>query len=332
MHPIIELVLEYRQLSKLKSTYVDALPLLVNPRTGRVHTSYHQTGTVTGRLSSSDPNLQNIPIRTEVGRQVRRAFIAEEGCLFLSADYSQVELRVMAHISQDQGLLSAFEQGEDIHASTAATVMNVPLSQVTPEMRRIAKSINFGLSYGMGAYGLAQRTGLSQEEAAEFIANYFARYPQVGEYIEETKRMAREKGYVSTLLGRRRYFPELRSTSRAHGRVKRAVERMAINMPIQGSAADILKIAMIRLYGALQERGLASRLILQVHDELVLEVPEGEAKTVAPLVRSVMEGAYELRAPLKVDIKVGKNWEEMSLSLQDPVPRGPVGKGQGYKP
>jgi len=315
MHPVIELVLEYRQLSKLKSTYLDALPLLVNPRTGRVHTSYHQTGTVTGRISSSDPNLQNIPIRTEIGRQVRRAFVAEEGCLLLSGDYSQVELRIMADISQDLGLLSAFERGEDIHASTAATVMDVPLSQVTPEMRRIAKSINFGLSYGMGAYGLAQRTGLSQEEAAEFIANYFARYPQVGEYIEETKRMAREKGYVSTLLGRRRYFPELRSTSRAHGRVKRAAERMAINMPIQGSAADILKIAMIRLYGALQEKGLTSRLTLQVHDELVLEVPEGEVSTVAPLVRSVMEGAYELRAPLKVDVKVGKNWEEMSLSL-----------------
>jgi len=328
MHPIIELVLEHRQLSKLKSTYVDALPLLVNPRTGRVHTSYNQTGTVTGRISSSDPNLQNIPIRTEIGREVRRAFIAEEGCLLLSADYSQVELRIMAHISQDPGLISAFDRGEDIHASTAATVMDVPLSQVTPEMRRIAKSINFGLSYGMGAYGLAQRTGLSHEEAAEFIANYFARYPKVQEYIEETKRMAREKGYVSTLLGRRRYFPELQSTSRAHDRVKRAAERMAINMPIQGSAADIIKIAMIRLHRALQEKGLASRLTLQVHDELVLEVPEEEVKTVAPLVRSVMEGAYELRAPLKVDIKVGKNWEEMSLSLQDPVPRDPVGKGQ----
>jgi len=328
MHPLIELVLEHRQLSKLKSTYLDALPLLVNRRTGRVHTSYNQTGTVTGRISSSDPNLQNIPIRTEIGRKVRRAFIAEEGCLLLSADYSQVELRIMAHISQDAGLLSAFERGEDIHASTAATVMDVPLSQVTPEMRRIAKSINFGLSYGMGAYGLAQRTGLSREEAAEFIANYFARYPQVGEYVEETKRMAREKGYVSTLLGRRRYFPELRSTSRAHGRVERAAERMAINMPIQGSAADILKIAMIRLHGALQEKGLASRLTLQVHDELVLEVPERELKTVAPLVRSVMEGAYGLRAPLKVDIKVGKNWEEMSL--QDPVPRDPIGKGQEY--
>jgi len=311
MHPIIELVLEYRQLSKLKSTYVDALPLLVNPRRGRVHTSYNQTGTVTGRISSSDPNLQNIPIRTEIGRQVRRAFIAEEGYLLLSADYSQVELRIMAHISQDPGLLSAFERGEDIHASTAATVMGVPLSQVTLEMRRIAKSINFGLSYGMGAYGLAQRTGLSQEEAAEFIANYFARYPKVREYIEETKRMAREKGYVSTLLGRRRYFPELRSTSRAHDQVKRAAERMAINMPIQGSAADIIKIAMLRLHEALREKGLASRLTLQVHDELVLEVPEEEVKTVAPLVRSVMEGAYELRAPLKADIKVGKNWEEM---------------------
>ncbi len=311
MHPIIDLILEHRQLTKLKSTYVDALPLLVNRRTGRVHTSYNQTGTVTGRISSSEPNLQNIPTRTDLGRQVRRAFIAEEGWLLLAADYSQVELRILAHISQDPGLLAAFQRGEDIHASTAATVLGVPLSQVTPEMRRIAKTINFGLIYGMGEYGLAQRTGLSQEEAQRFIANYFARYPKVREYIEETKKRAMEEGYVSTLLGRRRYFPELRSTSRAHGQVKRAAERMAINMPIQGSAADIIKLAMIRLHKGLKEEGLASRMILQVHDELVLEVPEGEVEAVATLVRETMEGAYDLRAPLKVDIKVGKNWEEM---------------------
>ncbi len=311
LHPIIELILEHRQLTKLKSTYVDALPLLVNRRTGRVHTSYNQTGTVTGRISSSDPNLQNIPIRTEIGRQVRRAFIAQEGALLLAADYSQVELRVLAHISQDANLLAAFQRGEDIHASTAATVLGVPLSQVTSEMRRIAKTINFGLIYGMSDYGLVQRTGLSQEEASQFITNYFARYPGVRAYLEETKEQAREKGYVSTLLGRRRYFPELRSDSKAHAGVKRAAERMAINMPIQGSAADIIKIAMIRLHRALKERGLASRMTLQVHDELVLEVPEGELKGVAPLVREVMEGAYELRAPLRVDIKVGKNWDEM---------------------
>ena len=309
-HPVIDLILEHRELAKLKSTYVDALPQLVNERTGRVHTSYNQTGTVTGRLSSSDPNLQNIPIRTELGRQVRRAFVAEEGSVLLAADYSQVELRILAHISQDEGLLAAFRRGEDIHASTAATIFEVPLDQVTREMRRVAKMINFGLSYGMSGYGLAQRTGLSQKEADRFIESYFANYPRVKVYMEETKRQAAQQGYVETLLHRRRYFPELQRR-KVPGALRRAAEREAINMPIQGSSADIIKIAMIRLHQALKERGLKSGMTLQVHDELVLEVPEGELEVVAPLAKSIMEGAFQLDAPLKVDMKVGKNWLEM---------------------
>ncbi|HUW96866.1 MAG TPA: DNA polymerase I [Anaerolineae bacterium] len=311
LHPIIDLILEHRQLTKIKSTYVDALPVLVNRETGRVHTSYNQTGTVTGRISSSDPNLQNIPVRTELGRHVRCAFVAEEGRLLLGADYSQVELRILAHISRDPNLLAAFARGEDIHASTAAAVFEVPLSEITPAMRRIAKTINFGIIYGMGEYGLAQRTDLSLEDARNFIDNYFSRYEKVRDYVEKTKTEAREEGYVSTLLGRRRYFPELLTSSRAHTGVKRAAEREAINMPIQGSAADILKIAMARLHRALREKDLAARMILQVHDELVLEVPAEELPPVANLVRSVMEGAWDLDASLRVDIKVGKDWEQM---------------------
>ncbi len=311
LHPIVDLILEHRQLTKLKSTYVDALPLLLNTETDRVHTSYNQTGTVTGRISSSQPNLQNIPIRTEVGRHIRRAFAAEEGWRLLAADYSQVELRILAHVSQDPNLLAAFARGEDIHASTASTVFEVPLDAVTPAMRRIAKTINFGIIYGMGEYGLAQRTELSVNQARQFITNYFARYQKVEEYVERTKTEARETGYVSTLLGRRRYFPELQATSRAHGGMRRAAEREAINMPIQGSAADILKIAMVRLHRSLQERNLMARMILQVHDELVLEVPQEELQRVASLVCSTMENARALDAPLKVDLKVGQNWEQM---------------------
>ncbi len=310
-HPIVDLILEHRQLTKLKSTYLDALPLLVNRETGRVHTSYNQTGTVTGRISSSDPNLQNIPVRTEVGRHVRCAFVAQEGWLLLGADYSLVELRILAHISRDPNLLEAFARGEDIHASTAAAVLEVPLCEVTPEMRRIAKTINFGIIYGMGEYGLAQRTDLSVEQARKFIDNYFARYERVREYIEQTKEEAREKGYVSTVLGRRRYFPELQTESVAHTGTTRAAEREAINMPIQGSAADILKIAMVRLHSALRQQGLGARMILQVHDELVLEVPREEMPVAAGLVRSVMENAWELDASLKVDVSTGGNWEEM---------------------
>ncbi len=310
-HPIIDLILEHRELSKIKSTYVDALPLMVNRSTGRLHTSWNQTGTVTGRISSSDPNLQNIPIRTEIGRRVRQAFVAPPGHLLLGADYSQVELRILAHISGDENLLAAFRRGEDIHASTAASILGVPLSEVTPEMRRLAKAINFGLIYGMSDWGLAARTELSREEAADFISKYFAQFPSVGDYLEGVKRQAAEAGYVETLLGRKRYFPELQSDSRAHGSVKAAAQRMAINHPIQGTAADIIKIAMIRLHHELLEGHLRSRMILQVHDELVLEVPDDELNTVYELVRSVMEGAYKLKASLKVDIKTGRHWGEM---------------------
>jgi DNA polymerase-1 len=310
-HEVIDLILEHRQLDKLKSTYVDALPALLNHRTGRVHTSFNQTGTVTGRISSSNPNLQNIPIRTELGREVRRAFVAEEGWRLISADYSQVELRIMAHISQDRGLLDAFARGEDIHASTAAAVLGIPISEVTPEMRRLAKSVNFGLSYGQGAYGLAQTTGQTPEEAARFIETYFARFPGVRRYIETTKRQATDKGYVETLRGRRRYFPELGRDSKVSGQARQAAERMAINMPIQGSAADIIKIAMINLHKELSKRGLKSRIILQVHDELVLEAPESEVAEVTALVCHTMEGAFRLDAPLKVDVGVGQNWLEV---------------------
>lgn len=310
-HPVIDLILEHRELSKLKSTYVDALPRMVNPRTGRMHTSYNQTGTVTGRISSSDPNLQNIPIRTELGRHVRRAFVAEPGWKLVAADYSQVELRVMAHISGDKGLLEAFARGEDIHARTAAAILDIPLAEVTPAERRLAKTVNFGLSYGQTAYGLAQATGLTQPEAEDFIKTYFERFPGVREYIEHTKALAKRQGYVETLLGRRRYFPELQPGAKDSYSARQAAERMAINAPIQGTAADIIKIAMIRLHRALRERGLRSRMILQVHDELIVEAPGGEMNTVAPLMCEIMETAFQLNAPLKVDLKIGQNWEEM---------------------
>jgi len=310
-HPVVDRILEQRALSKLKSTYVEALPKLVNPATGRVHTSFRQTGTVTGRLSSSNPNLQNIPIRTEQGRQVRRAFVAKEGWLLLGADYSQVELRVLAHISQDPGLLEAFRQSEDIHSTTAAAVYGVPLADVTYDMRRVAKTANFAMIYGSSAFGLAQQTGLTQDEAAKFIEAYFARFPRVRAYIKDTKKQASEQGYVETLLRRRRYFPELALDSRARPGQRRAAERMAINAPIQGSAADIIKIAMIRLHQALLERKARSRMILQVHDELVLEVPQEEVEAVRPLVVEIMEGAFDLDVPLKVDVEIGPNWLEM---------------------
>ncbi len=310
-HPVIDLVLEYRSISKLKSTYVDALPRLVKPETGRLHTSYNQTGTVTGRLSSSDPNLQNIPVRTELGRHVRRAFVAEVGWTLVAADYSQVELRVMAHVSGDEGLLGAFARGEDIHASTAAAILDIPLEEVTPNQRRLAKTVNFGLSYGQTAYGLAQATGLTQPEAEDFIAKYFERFPRVRKYIQQTKVLAARQGYVETLLGRRRYFPELQPGSKASHYARQAAERMAINAPIQGTAADIIKIAMIRLHQALRDRECRSRMILQVHDELIVEAPADEVEDVSKLMCETMEGAFELDAPLEVDLKAGPNWEEM---------------------
>jgi DNA polymerase I len=310
-HPVVDMVLEYRQLAKLKSTYIDALPVMVNPETGRLHTSFNQTGAVTGRLSSSEPNLQNIPIRTELGRQIRRAFVAQAGCQLLAADYSQIELRILAHVSGDEAMLSAFARGEDIHASTAATIYGVPLSEVTPDMRRVAKTTNFAISYGVTGYGLSRQTSLTPAEASQFIDQYFRQYQKVRSYLDETKVKAAMNGYVETLLGRRRYFPELQLNNKIAQTARQAIERMAINAPIQGSAADISKVAMIHLHDELHKRSLQSRMVLQVHDELILEVPEPELAEVAPLVRRTMESAAELKAPLKADLKVGKNWLDM---------------------
>lgn len=311
-HPIVDAILEHRELSKLKSTYVDALPQLVNAETGRVHTSYNPAGAVTGRLSSSNPNLQNIPIRTAEGRRVRRAFVADTGCLLIGADYSQVELRVMAHVSQDEGLIGAFERGEDVHATTAAAIYGVPLDEVTYDQRRIAKAVNFGLIYGQSAYGLSRQLGISVDEADTFITRYFERFPKAREYMDRVKADVEEKGYVDTLMGRRRFFPELRSDSRAPTRQRQNAVRMAINTPIQGSAADIMKLAMLRAHAALRESGLRAKMLLQVHDELVLEVPEAERDAVIALLREAMGGAFALVVPLKVDVEVGVNWDEMA--------------------
>ena len=311
-HIVVDLILEHRQLTKLKGTYVDALPALINPRTGRLHTSYNQAGSATGRVSSSNPNLQNIPIRTDVGREIRRAFVAKEGCLLLAADYSQVELRVLAHISGDPAMLAAFARGEDIHASTAAAIYHVSLDQVTPAQRRVAKMTNFAISYGVTGYGLAERTGLTPEEGEAFIQIYFQTYPRIREYLDNTRRKAQQEGYVETLLGRRRYFPEMSPDAGTPANAYQAAYRAAINAPIQGTAADILKVAMNRLWRALRVRHLRSQMILQVHDELVLEVPEEELAEVTPLVIDTMEGAYQLNAPLRVDAKVGRDWLDMS--------------------
>ncbi|GAB4432239.1 MAG: DNA polymerase I [Anaerolineae bacterium] len=309
LHPMVDLILEQRSLAKLKSTYVDALPAIVNPQTGRVHTNYNQVGIATGRLSSSEPNLQNIPIRTEQGREIRRAFVAEAGHKLISADYSQVELRILAHIAQDPGLLQAFANDEDIHAATAAAVLGKPIDQVDKYERRIAKAVNFGLIYGQTAFGLAQGTGMSRDAARQFIDTYFDKYPGVKSYIEATQKLAAEQGYVSTLRGRRRDFSDLAGLS---GAQRARAEREAINMPIQGTAADIMKQAMINLHAALQARGMASRILLQVHDELVLEAPEAEMAEAARLTRQVMADAADLSVPLKVDVEVGDNWLDMN--------------------
>jgi DNA polymerase-1 len=311
-HPIVPLLIEYREISKLKSTYVDALPLLINPHTGRVHTSYNQTGAATGRISSSNPNLQNIPIRTELGREVRRAFVAPKGAKLLSVDYSQIELRILAHVSGDQTLLDAFAQGQDIHAATAAAVFSIPLDQVTKEQRSFAKRVNFGIIYGMGAFRLARDSELTLAQAREFIETYFARLPQVEAYLEGTKQQAR-KGPIQTLFGRKRIFPTLLNAGgRGNAQAVNAEERVAINMPIQGTAADIMKRAMTNLYHELNRSGLKGRMILQVHDELVLEVPEAEVADTRDLTVRVMEDAYELRAPLRANAQVGDNWNEMT--------------------
>jgi DNA polymerase-1 len=307
-YPIIGLLLDYRQLSKLKSTYIDALPELINRKTGRVHTSFNQTRTTTGRLSSSDPNLQNIPVRGELGKQIRNAFIAPPGCVLLAGDYSQIDLRALAHLSQDPGLLEAFRNDEDIHSATAAQLFGVEPSKVTPDMRRLAKTVNFGIIYGMSEYGLEQATELSREDAGRFIDAYFEKRPRVKEYLEETKKQARSQGYVQTLLERRRYIPEIHSPNRI---VRESAERMAINMPVQGTSADIIKMAMINIDREMHHRQLKSKMILQVHDELIFEVPEDELETMKQLARETMTSAVTLSVPLKVDLKTGKNWGEM---------------------
>jgi DNA polymerase I len=307
-HPIIEMLLDFRQSTKLKSTYIDALPKLINPKTGRVHTSFNQTVTTTGRLSSSDPNIQNIPIRTEIGRSIRKAFIPGNAeSLILSADYSQIELRVMAHISGDEGLTQAFNNHEDIHATTAAKVFGVSPNDVTRDMRRKAKEINFGIMYGIGAYGLANRLEISQNEGKEIIVRYFARFPKVQQYINDTISKVRKDGYVSTLLGRRRYIPDIRSNNQ---NIRQNAERQAINMPIQGTAADMIKLAMVHIDTAFKKQKLSSLMLLQVHDELVFEVQKKEELIVKELVEREMQQALPLSVPVEVDLGIGSNWLE----------------------
>jgi DNA polymerase-1 len=301
-------ILGYRNLSKLKSTYIDALPKLIHPKTGRVHTSYNQTVTATGRLSSSDPNLQNIPIRAEEGSRIRQAFIPEKGRAIVSADYSQIELRILAHLSQDETLMEAFQRDEDIHARTASEIFRVPMDEVTPSMRREAKVINFGIIYGMSAYGLSQQLGSDPKIAQVYIDQYFMKYTGVQAYIEKGLEGARQRGYVTTLLHRRRYLPEIHSSTVA---IRQAAERMAINTPLQGTAADIIKVAMIHIQSRIEGQGLSTKMIMQVHDELVFEVPEEELQEALPLIQNEMETVMDLSVPLKVSIHSGKNWAEV---------------------
>ncbi|MDE2802963.1 MAG: DNA polymerase I [Chloroflexota bacterium] len=316
VHPLVDTVLEHRQLTKLKSTYVDALPTLINPKTGRLHTSYNQAGSVTGRFSSNDPNLQNIPIRTDLGRQIRVAFLPNEpSWLLFAADYSQIELRVLAHLSQDPGLLEAFREDQDIHSATAAQVYGVEMDEVTADMRRIAKVLNFGIIYGLSAFGISQQTELTVEEGRSFIDSYLGRYPGVRQYIDDTKQKARDMGYVETLLGRRRYMPEIASSN---PQIRQASEREAINMPVQGTAAEALKLAMQGVAHEMTERRLRSNLLLQVHDELIFETPSDEIEELKSLVVDVMPRAMEwapkpveFAVPLKVATKSGANWGEL---------------------
>lgn len=310
-HEIATLVLEYREISKLKSTYADAFPQQVNPETGRVHTSYNQTGSVTGRLASSDPNLQNIPIRTELGREIRRAFVPKPDHLLLSTDYSQIELRIVAHIAEDKAMIEAFQNDQDIHSATAAAISGIPLEDVTPDMRRNAKAINFGLIYGMSPYGLTRTTDLTLGEAENFVDAYFERFPGVKSYLDEVRERVTIDGYVSTLLGRRRYFPQLEQGSTVNETIRSRALREAINAPIQGTAADIIKLAMLELPEQLEKAGLKASMLLQVHDELVFECPSEELDQTAPLVEKVMQEAYKLDVPLKTDTKVGENWADM---------------------
>ncbi|MEE3244347.1 MAG: DNA polymerase, partial [Bacteroidota bacterium] len=305
-HEIVQHVLDYRGLSKLKSTYVDALPAQVNSKTGRVHTDYMQTVAATGRLSSNNPNLQNIPIRTERGRQVRKAFVPRnEDYVLLAADYSQIELRIIAALSQEETMMKAFQEGEDIHASTAAKVFNVPIDEVTREQRSNAKTVNFGIIYGVSAFGLSNQTDLSRSESKELIDTYYKTYPKLRNYMSEQVDFARENGYVSTVLGRRRYLKDINSSNAV---VRGAAERNAVNAPIQGSAADIIKIAMIKIHQKLKDKGLKTKMLLQVHDELVFDVYKSELDEVQELIKSEMENAFKLDVPLDVEVGLGDNW------------------------
>ena len=310
-HPVVDWVLEHRELSKLKSTYLDALPLQVDANTGRVHTSYSQIGAVTGRLSSNNPNLQNIPIRTETGRKVRNGFISDKGNLLLAVDYSQIELRIVAHMAKDEAMLAAFRADEDIHATTAGAIYGVSSEAVTKELRRHAKAINFGLIYGMSAFGLTRSTELTLAEAEAFVKTYFEKFPGVKKYLDGIRRQAAEQGYVETLLGRRRYFPALQSKQNVQ--MKNREEREAINAPIQGTAADIMKIAMLKIPLALEKYGLNAKMLLQVHDEIVLECPKEELEETARVVKETMANAYPLSIPLSTEARYGRNWGEMKV-------------------
>lgn len=306
-HEIVGKILEHRGLKKLLSTYIDALPQLINPQTGHIHTSFNQTVTATGRLSSSNPNLQNIPVRNEDGKEIRKAFIPEDGCEFFSADYSQIELRIMAHLSQDPHMIEAFQKGQDIHAATAAKIYKTDLEHVSREQRSKAKTANFGIIYGISTFGLAERLNVERREAKELIDGYFANYPHVKEYMDESIRVAREKGYIETIFKRKRYLPDINSRNAV---VRGYAERNAINAPIQGSAADIIKVAMIRIYRRFREEGIQSKMILQVHDELNFSVVPAEKEKVQQIVISEMEAAYKMKAPLRADYGWGKNWLE----------------------
>ena len=307
-HPFVDKVLEYRGLKKLISTYLDPLPALMDPRDGKVHTTFNQALTATGRLSSSKPNLQNIPVRTAQGREIRKAFVPSDPEGFIiSADYSQIELRLMAVLSGDPALVEGFNHGADIHADTASRIFHTPLAEVTPEQRRQAKVANFGIIYGISAFGLAQRMGISRSESKNFIEQYFTHYPKVKEYMESAVASAREKGYVETIFGRKRYLPDISSRNQV---VRSLAERNAINAPIQGSAADIIKMAMINVYKRLEEGGFKSKMVLQVHDELVFDAVPGEVESLMKMVREEMEGVCRLSVPLTVECDYGKNWLE----------------------
>jgi len=308
-HEIISHVLEYRELEKLKNTYVDKLPLLVNKKTNRIHTSFHQTITATGRLSSSEPNLQNIPIRTEIGKEIRKAFITEKEFILLSADYSQIELRILAHLSKDEKLSIAFEKNEDIHAHTASAVFGIEQNLVSHKMRRMAKIINFGIIYGMSSYGLARNLGISRIEAEDFIMQYFTVYHGVKEYIESTKEEARKNGFVTTLLNRRRYVPEIDSKNK---NIREFNERVAVNAPIQGTAADMIKVAMISIDQEFKIKPFKSKMLLQIHDELIFEIQQKELKKTKLIIKDIMENCLKLSVPLKINLKTGKNWAELN--------------------